>query len=132
MNKLFSNLAIAEAYVIAHKFLDAKPYALKGLNISKKIGMEYHIGLAHRILGEIELQYDENIAKKHLEKSIAIYSDIKAENELALAYVGYAKFQNKIGMNEVACEYLEKALDIFERLGTLQEPEKVKAQLEGF
>ena len=51
---------------------------------------------------------------------------IKAENDLALAYAGYGRLQKQQGQFAQAREYLTKALQIFERLGTLIEPDKVR------
>ena len=55
--------------------------------------------------------------------------EINAENELALAYAGYGRLQKQQGQFAQAREYLTKALEIFERLGTLIEPDKVREVL---
>ena len=55
--------------------------------------------------------------------------EIKAENELALAYAGYGRYFRLRGDVVQAREYLTSALDIFERLGTLIEPENVRKEL---
>ncbi|MCI0526857.1 MAG: tetratricopeptide repeat protein, partial [Nitrospira sp.] len=68
-------------------------------------------------------------ATSHFEKSISILREIKAENELALAYTDYGRFHKQQNNILQAREYLTKALEIFERLGTLLEPEKVKREL---
>ena len=65
-------------------------------------------------------------AAVYFEKSIAVLQEIKAENELALAYVGSGRLYKKQNQITQAREYLMKALEIFERLGTLLEPEKVR------
>jgi tetratricopeptide (TPR) repeat protein len=62
-------------------------------------------------------------------KRIAVLREIKAENELALAYAGYGRLHKKQGQVAQAREYLTKALEIFERLGTLIEPDKVRKEL---
>ena len=54
---------------------------------------------------------------------------IKAENHLALAYAGYGQLHKQRGNMPRAREYLTKALEIFERLGTLVEPDKVRKEL---
>jgi len=63
------------------------------------------------------------------EQAILIFQEIKAENELALAYSGMGRYHKKQGNTEQAREYLTKALEIFERLGTLIEPDKVREEL---
>jgi tetratricopeptide (TPR) repeat protein len=80
-------------------------------------------------LGEIALKTNPARAAPHFKKSIAILRQIKAENELALAYAGYSRLHKHKGQIAQAREYLTKALEIFERLGTLIEPDKVKKAL---
>ena len=65
----------------------------------------------------------------YFEKSIAIAKEIKAANELALAYSGVGRFHKKQGDMAHGREYLTQALEIFERLGTLLEPDKVREEL---
>ncbi len=96
--------------------------------------MKFHIGSAHRLLGEIALctnpaQIEGPLAAPHFEQSIAILQQIHAENELALAYAGYGRLYQQQGNIAQAREYLTRALGIFERLGTLGEPEKVRQAL---
>ena len=91
--------------------------------------MSYHLGWSHCLLGEIALKTNPAQAKPHFEKSIEILQEINAENELALAYAGYGRFYKQQGDFVHAREYLTKALEIFERLGTLIEPDKVRKEL---
>ena len=96
--------------------------------------MKFHIGSAHRLLGEIALctnpaQIEGPLAASHFEQSIAILRQIHAENELALAYAGYGRLYQQQGNIAQAREYFTRALRIFERLGTLGEPDKVRKAL---
>ena len=50
---------------------------------------------------------------------------------MALAFAGYGRCHKLKGQNTQAQEYLTKALEIFERLGTLIEPDKVRKELAG-
>ena len=68
--------------------------------------------------------------KNYFEKCIALDKEIKAENELALAYAGYGGLYKQQGNAEKAKEYLNKALKILDRLGTLIEPEKIRKDLD--
>jgi tetratricopeptide (TPR) repeat protein len=68
-------------------------------------------------------------SRTHFEKAISIFQEIKAENELALAYSGMGRYHKQEGNTEQAREYLTKALEGFERLGTLIEPDKVRKEL---
>ncbi len=78
------------------------------------------------MLGEVALETNFSEALPHFEKCIAIFKGIKAENELALAYADLGRLSKKQGDTDQAREFLTKALEIFERLGTLIEPDKVK------
>ncbi len=98
----------------------------EGLEMAERCGMRYYIGFAHRLLGESVLKTGPTQAAPHFEKSIAIFQEIKAENELAMAYAGYGRLHKKQGKNGRAREYLTKALEIFERLETPIEPENVR------
>ena len=91
--------------------------------------MKFHIGWAHRLLGEIALKTNPPRSAPHFEKSIAVLKEVEAENELALALAGYGRFHREQGDMVQAQEYLTKALEIFERLGTLIEPDKIRKAL---
>ena len=65
----------------------------------------------------------------HFEQSIAILQQSHAENELALADAGYGRLHQQQGNMSQAREYLTRALEIFERLGTLGEPDRVRQAL---
>ena len=90
-----------------------------------------YFGFANRLLGEIALKDNPAQAALHFEKSIALFKEINAENELALAYAGYGRFHRKQDQIARAREYLSKALEIFKRLGTLIEPDRVREELKG-
>jgi class 3 adenylate cyclase/tetratricopeptide (TPR) repeat protein len=102
----------------------------EGLEMAERYGVRYELGFAHRLLGEISLKNKPAQAASHFEKSIAIFQKIKAENELAMAYAGYGRLHKKQGQISQAREYLTRALEIFERLGTLIEPDKVREELD--
>jgi tetratricopeptide (TPR) repeat protein len=89
----------------------------------------WYFAFAHRLLGKIALETDPAHAALHFDKAISISREIKAGNDLALAYSGMGRFPKQQGDLEKAREYLTKALEIFERLGTLIEPDKVRKQL---
>ena len=99
------------------------------LEIATPCGARLHTGLAHLFLAEIDLETSPDEAASHFHKSSAILQEIKAENFLALAYAGMGRLNRQQGNVAQAREYLSKALEIFERLGTLVEPDKVRAEL---
>jgi class 3 adenylate cyclase/tetratricopeptide (TPR) repeat protein len=117
---------LGEGYWMAGEDNKARQTLEEGLGMAERCGVRYYAGFAHRLLGESVLKTSPTQAAPHYEKSIAIFQEIKAENELAMAYAGYGRLHKKQGKNARAREYLTMALEIFERLGTLIEPEKVR------
>jgi len=117
---------LGEAYCLAAEDDKARQTLEKSLEIAKRCGARYYAGFAQRLLGEIDLKTNLSQALHHFEKSITIFREIKAENELAMAYAGYGRLQKRQGQFAQARDYLKKALEIFERLGTLIEPDKVR------
>jgi tetratricopeptide (TPR) repeat protein len=96
--------------------------------------MRLSLASAHRFLGEITLatnpaQRETPLAAPHFERSMAILQQIGVENELALAYAGYGRLHQQQGDLEQARTYLTRALAIFERLGTLHEPDRIRQLL---
>jgi tetratricopeptide (TPR) repeat protein len=126
-----SNIMIflGEAYWLIGNYHEARQCLLEGLRIAEECKMRYLAGWAHRLLGEVALIANPSEAAIHFEKSISILQEVKGENELALSYSGYGRFHKQQGHIKQAREYLTNALGIFERLGTLIEPEKVKREL---
>ena len=122
---------LGEGYWLAGEDDKARQTLDKGLEMAERYGIRYELGFAHRLLGEIALETNLAQAAPHFEKSIAVFREIKAENELALAYAGHGRLHKKQGQVAQAREYLTKALEIFERLGTLIEPDKVREELAG-
>ena len=120
---------LGEGYWLAGEDNKARQTLEEGLEIAERYGARYYAGFAQRLLGEIALKTDPAQAAPYFEKSIALLQEIKAENELALAYAGYGRLHKQKGQIAQAREYLTKALEIFERLGTLIEPDKVKEEL---
>ncbi len=127
-------LQLAEAYCLASELANAQTILEKVLVLAESTGMPWYLGAAHRLLGEITLSSEPGAraggaAGTHFERSIAVLSAIHAENELALAYTGYAQWHQQRGDREAARTYWTRALAIFERLGTLGEPAKVTQAL---
>jgi tetratricopeptide (TPR) repeat protein len=120
---------LCEGYLLAGKYEKATQAAQELLALSKRCGATLQLGMGYRLLAEIALKATSDEALPHFEKAISISQEIKAENELALAYSGMGRYHKQQGNPEQAREYLTKALEIFERLGTLIEPDKVRKEL---
>jgi tetratricopeptide (TPR) repeat protein len=128
-SKIPTACILGAGYWLAGEDDKARQTLEEGLEMADRCGARYYLGWAHRLLGEIALKTNPAQAASHFEKSIAVLQEIKAENELALAYAGYGRLHKQQGKTAQAREYLTKALDILERLGTLIEPDKVRREL---
>ncbi len=126
---IWGRMFLSEGYWLARAYDKARQAAEELLELADRCGARVQIGWAHNILGNIALEIDPSLAASHYEKSINIYQEIHAENELARAYAGYGRVHKQRGDTAKAREYLTKALEIFEKLGTMIEPDKVRTEL---
>jgi class 3 adenylate cyclase/tetratricopeptide (TPR) repeat protein len=124
--EIAARIYFGEGYWLAGEFEKAEQMLEKALNLAELSKMSYEIAWSHRLLGEIALGTSPARATPHFEQSIGMLQEIKAENELALAYAGYGRLHRQQGQFAQAREYLTKALEVFERLGTLVEPDRVR------
>ena len=122
---------LGEGYWLAGEYDKARQTLEEALDLAERCGYRYYIGMAQRLLGEIAIETNPAQAAHHFEKSISVFREIKAEDELAMAYSGYGRFHKQQGNIAEAREYLTNALEIFERLGTLIQPDKVREELAG-
>jgi len=127
--ELWGTFFLADGYWLAGEREKAKQTAEELLAIAEDCGSRYFIGYAHFLLGELSLRDDPGLAANYFEKSITVLREIKAENVLAMAYSGLGRYHKQQGNMEEARKYLTNALEIFERLGTLTEPDKVRKEL---
>jgi tetratricopeptide (TPR) repeat protein len=125
-----SSAYLADAYFFAGEYDKAKQTLEELQNLSDRCGARWWFGIAQRLLGEVALITNPSEAPPHFEIAISIFGEIKAENDLALAYSGMGRYHKQQGNTEQAREYLTKALEIFERLGTLIQPDRVRKELE--
>jgi tetratricopeptide (TPR) repeat protein len=120
---------LGEAYWRAGDYEEGRAVLEELLLIVEPLGMRLVAAHAHRILGEIAAKTDPARAASYFDRSIASLLQIKAEPELARAYAGYGRFHERQGRIAAARDYLTRGLEIFERLGILGEPEKVRREL---
>jgi tetratricopeptide (TPR) repeat protein len=128
-SELVSLIYLCEGYFLAEDHDKARQTGEELLEFAERCGIRSGMGYAHYILGEVALETDPAQAVPHFEKSISIFQGMKAEPLLASAYAGYGRLHRQQGDTEQAREYLTKALEIFNRLGTLIEPDKVRKEL---
>jgi len=99
------------------------------LLICNESGFKHWKGVAIRVLGELEGRTNFNKGKKNIEESIKILKKVGANSELAKGYFSLGKLCMAKGERVKAKKYVTQALKLFEKLGTLHEPEKVREVL---
>jgi tetratricopeptide (TPR) repeat protein len=125
---------LGEGYLRNHHYKKARQELIATLRLAEIKGVKFSAAIYHYLLGKLSLITDPAQEKKPstktcFEKAISICREIKAENQLALAYAGLGRFHKLQGDVAAARQYLKQALEIFERLGTLLEPDKVRKEL---
>jgi tetratricopeptide (TPR) repeat protein len=127
--ELWCTFFLAEGYWLAGEYDKGKRTAEELLAIAERTGARFCSGYARFLLGEMLLETEPKQAAAFFEKSIPILEEIGAESALPMAYCGMGRYYRKQGNSEMAREYLTQALKIFDRLGTLIEPDKARKEL---
>ena len=124
IGEIFTGVYLGEAYLCAGRLPEARIALEAVAEHAERIGMRYYFGWALRLLAEVARQdpspEGRDRARRYFERSIEVLDAIGAENELALAYAGYGELRQDQS-------YLQRALEIFERLGTASESERVRS-----
>ncbi len=120
---------LGEGYLLSEEFEESRQVLEEVIGLAEHLKMKYFIGRASRLLGEIAIITNLNRAAAHFDKSVNICKKIGAENELAFAFAGYGRLHKYHGNITEALGYFQKALEIFDRLGALIEPEKIRKEL---
>ena len=121
---------LGEAYLIHGEREKARAILDEILATSREVGYRHLEGMASRVLGELLLPQDAAAASCHLESAARILDEVGARNEFAKTLVCQAELRRRVGNVGEARKLLERALAIFEELGTLDEPPRVRAVLD--
>ncbi len=97
--------------------------------MSREAGYRNLEGMSHRLLGESIAPEDATTAARHLDEALRILEEVGARSEAAKTLVAQAGLRQAAGDPRAARPLLERALAIFESLGTLDEPVRVRAAL---
>jgi tetratricopeptide (TPR) repeat protein len=122
-------LCLGEAYVRQARPAEARALFERALGMSRELGYRYFEGVAHRLLGESLVTEAPPAAAQHLEAATKFLEEVDARNEYAKTLVAQAELRRRQGDVTAASQLLERALAIFEKLGTLDEPARVRAVL---
>jgi class 3 adenylate cyclase/tetratricopeptide (TPR) repeat protein len=107
----------------AHAILDTTMTTIRGL------GYRHLEGVGERLMGMVLTLTDPAVAATHLESAARILEEVGARNEVAKVLAAQAELRRAAGDSPGACQLFEQALVIFEKLGTLDEPPRVRAAL---
>jgi class 3 adenylate cyclase/tetratricopeptide (TPR) repeat protein len=107
----------------AHAILETALATIRGL------GYRHLEGVGERLMGICLQSEDPPAAAGHLEAAARILEEVGARNEFAKALAAQAELRRAAGDGPGARQLLEQALTIFEGLGTLDEPPRVRAAL---
>jgi class 3 adenylate cyclase/tetratricopeptide (TPR) repeat protein len=104
----------------------ARQLAEETLAKSRDAGYRYFEGLAERLLGTALVGHDATAAAEHLQAALDILAPAGVRNDVAKILVAQAELRRIAGDHACARALLEKALAMFEALGTLDEPSRVR------
>src|SRR5262249_4261171 len=107
--------------------VSARRLAEEVLAKSRESGYRYFEGLAERLLGAALQAEDPGGAARHLDAALAILDDAGVRNDVAKIFVTQAELRSANHDVAGARAALERAAAIFEELGTLDEPPRVRA-----
>jgi class 3 adenylate cyclase/tetratricopeptide (TPR) repeat protein len=122
-------LLLAESYLRAGEQGRARAVAETVLGTSRQLGYLHSEGWAERLLGECLCADDRRAAAEHLARAAWLLEAIDAENELAKTLVAQAELRMTSGDEAGARGLVDRALGIFEALGTLDGPDRARRLL---
>jgi hypothetical protein len=99
------------------------------LATSESVGYRHLQGVAHRVIGESLIGQDAGAALAHLTRARTVLEQAGARNELAKTLVGEAIVRAGIGESDQARGLLGEAGKLLETLGTVDEPDRLRAAL---
>jgi DNA-binding NtrC family response regulator/tetratricopeptide (TPR) repeat protein len=121
---------LAESLVRSGDRPGGRAIAAAVLATSESVGYRHLEGIAHRVLGESLTPDDLETAAMHLAKAQGLLERAGARNDVAKTLVARAAIHAARTASPEARLLLEEACAIFEALGTIDEPDRVRAALQ--
>ena len=122
-------LWLAEAHMRRDEREEARGLVDAVLTTSREVGYRHLEAVALRLLGELLTPTDPVAAAGQLDSAQGTFERMDAQNDLAKTLVARAMLHRSLGQHSAARMVLEQALTIFEAVGTLDEPVRVRAAL---
>jgi tetratricopeptide (TPR) repeat protein len=121
---------LADAYLTAGDYVRAHKLLLAIHAAAESRRASFFLGAGGRCLGEVALaQGDAEEAIRRLEPAIETLRASRSENELGLALGALARAKRLVGNDLEATASAKEALAILDRLGTLEEPDRLRYEL---
>jgi tetratricopeptide (TPR) repeat protein len=121
---------LADAYLTAGDYERAHQLLLEIHGVAARSGANFFLGANGRRLGEVALDQGEvEEAVRRLEAAIETLRASGSENELGLALGALGRAQRLMGNEMEAAASTQEALAILDRLGTLEEPDRLRHEL---
>jgi tetratricopeptide (TPR) repeat protein len=123
------SLRLGEVYLSQGERGQARALFEAVLATSREAGYRHLEGVTQRFLGQLLAADDPTAAAAHLASALRLLQDRGIHKEVAKVLVAQAELGQAAGDVTGARARLERALALFERLGTLDEPPRVRAAL---
>jgi hypothetical protein len=94
--------------------------------MAEKSNGRFFIGFASRIMAQMYTKNDPLQSESLFKRSIGIFKELKAENEMAMAMIGYGWLCKSQNNDSLAHDFFQQALEIFNRLGTKFDENEIK------
>jgi transcriptional regulator with AAA-type ATPase domain/tetratricopeptide (TPR) repeat protein len=121
---------LADSLVRSGDRQSGRALAATVLATSESVGYRHLEGVAHRVLGESLLADDGDAAAAHLARAHRLLDETGARNELAKTLVAQAALGAARGDADGARRLMGEARGIFQALGTVDEPGRLRAALQ--
>jgi tetratricopeptide (TPR) repeat protein len=121
---------LADAYLTSGDDERAHQTLLEIHRAAARSGSNFFLGASGRCLGEVAVaQGDAEEAVRRLEAAIETLRASGSENELGLALGALGRAKRLMGNDMEAAASAQEALAILDRLGTLEEPDRLRHEL---
>lgn len=121
---------VAQAYLQAGRTAEAAQLARETVELAERCGANLGAAMARSALGEalaITGSWEE--AAACFERSIALLRPMGNRGFLGLAHAGYGRLHRRLGNIAEARAHYTRALGIFEEIGHLLEPGRIRGEL---
>jgi class 3 adenylate cyclase len=131
----FNGTFLGEAYLRSDHLANARSILETASADAAKTGARFWRATAERLLGEVAASEGDQAtnasrAEAHFWSSASLFTEIAGENELAVTWAAYGRFLANKGDTTLARSNLDRALEVFGRLGSHHEYQRTRDALQ--